>query len=129
MMTSQKDSRIDTYIETLPLWQQIICKQVRNMVHAADSQVEETIKRAKLPYFVLKGNICALQATKDHINIFIYDPVASDPEGIINQGQGNATARGIQVYEQDTFNEQAFLNLCKTIIARNKAGGWRKLLQ
>jgi len=23
------------------------------------------------PYFVLQGNICALQAAKDHVNIFL----------------------------------------------------------
>jgi len=126
-MPYQKDTRIDTYIKALPDWQQTICKQVRDTVHAADPQVEETIKRTKLPYFVLNGNVCALQATKDHINIFIYDPIAPDPQGIINQGQSNTTARGIQVYEQDELNEKAFLNLCKVIIVHNKAGGWRKL--
>ena len=25
------------------------------------------------PYFVLKGNVCALLATKDHVNLFVYD--------------------------------------------------------
>jgi hypothetical protein len=43
----------------------------------------------------------ALQATKDHVNLFIYDPAVPDPEGIINQGHGNATARAIQIYEGD----------------------------
>jgi len=65
--------------------------------------------------------------TKDHLNIFIYDPIAPDPENIINQGQGNLTARSIQVYENDELNEQALLNLIKAVIANNRAGGWRKL--
>jgi len=30
-------------------------------VHAADPEVEETIKRSVQPYFVLRGNICALR--------------------------------------------------------------------
>ena len=81
------DSRIDEYIHTLPDWQQEICCQVRDLVHAADLDVIETIKRTKQPYFTLNGNICALLGTKDHLNIFIYDPIAPDPEGIINQGQ------------------------------------------
>jgi hypothetical protein len=29
-----------------------------------------TIKRTDRPYFVLHGNICALLATKDHVNVF-----------------------------------------------------------
>ena len=127
MSTYQTDLRVDQYIETLPDWQQDICRRVRDLVHAADSEVTETIKRTNRPYFTLSGNICALLAAKDHVNVFIYDPIAPDPEGIINQGQGNATARAIQVYQGDTLNERALLNLFKTVIANNRAGGWRKL--
>ena len=127
MNTYQTDPRVDDYIATLPGWQQEVCRQVRDLVHAADPEVAETIKRTKQPYFVLHGNICALLGTKDHLNIFIYDPIAPDPEGIINQGQGNQTARSIQVYQGETLNERALLNLFRAIIANNRAGGWRKL--
>jgi hypothetical protein len=121
------DPRIDDYIHTLPDWQQDICRHVRELVHAADPEVAETIKRTDRPYFTLKGNICALLATKDHVNVFIYDPIAPDPEGIINQGQGNLTARAIRIYQGDTLNERALSSLFKAVIANNRAGGWRKL--
>lgn len=121
------DSRVDRYIEDLPLWQQTVCNAVRKAAHGADPKVEETIKRGTLPYFVLNGNICALMATKDHVNIFIYDPIASDPHHIINQGQNNATARAIQIYQNDVLNEPALLKLLAAVIAHNKAGGWRKI--
>src|SRR5438093_4762983 len=113
MSTVHTDPRIDQYINTLPDWQQGICRKVRDLVHAADPEVTETIKRSKQPYFILKGNICALLGTRDHLNIFIYDPIAPDPEGIINQGQGNLTARAIQVRQGETINESALLNLFK----------------
>src|SRR5438309_4964060 len=121
------DSRVDDYIKTLPSWQQEVCSQIRDLVHAADAGVRVTIKRTKLPYFTLDGNICALLAAKDHVNIFIYDPIVPDPEGIINQGQGNAAARAIQVRKDETINQRALLNLFQAIIANNRAGGWRKL--
>jgi hypothetical protein len=127
MTTYQTDSRVDEYIDALPGWQQDICRRVRDLVHTADPDVSETIKRTKQPYFTLNGNICALLAAKDHVNIFIYDPIAPDPEGIINQGQGNLTARTIQVRQGETINERALLNLFKAIIANNRARGWRKL--
>ena len=127
MNAYQTDPRVDDYIATLPGWQQDVCQRVRDLVHAAGPEVTETIKRSKQPYFVLQGNICALLGTKNHLNIFIYDPIAPDPEGIINQGQGNQTARSIQVYQGDTLNERALLNLFRAIIANNRAGGWRKL--
>jgi hypothetical protein len=127
-MSDQKnDSRIDDYIQTLPNWQQEICLIIRELVHAADPEVAETIKRTNRPYFILNGNICALLGTKDHVNVFLYDPIAPDPEKIINQGQGNLTARSIQIYQEDIINETALLNLFKAIIANNRAGGWRKV--
>jgi hypothetical protein len=113
------DPCVDKYIQSLPDWQQDICEVVRRLVHAADHSVEETIKRTNRPYFVLDGNVCALLAAKDHVNVFIYDPIAPDPEGIINQGHGNMTARAIQVHKGEAIN--------KEVIANNRAGGWRKL--
>ncbi|HEV2405065.1 MAG TPA: DUF1801 domain-containing protein [Ktedonobacterales bacterium] len=122
----QTDPRVDDYINTLPPWQQDICRRVRELAHAADPDVVETIKRTRQPYFTLNGNICALLAAKDHVNIFIYDPIAPDPEGIINQGHGNLTARAIQIRQGETLNERALLALLRAVIANNRAGGWRK---
>ena len=127
MSTYETDPRVDEYISLLPDWQQSICRRVGDLAHAADPAVVETIKRSNRPYFTLDGNICALLAAKDHVNIFIYDPIAPDPEGIINQGQDNLTARAIQIHQGDTLNERALLNLLKAVIANNRAGGWRKL--
>ena len=127
MSTYETDPRVDQYISSLPDWQQSICRRVRDLAHAADPAVVETIKRANRPYFILNGNICALLAAKEHVNVFIYDPIAPDPEGIINQGEDNLTARAIQIHQGDTLNERALLNLLKAVIANNRAGGWRKL--
>ncbi len=127
MSTYHADPRVDQYINTLPGWQQDICRRVRELAHAADPAVTETIKRTNRPYFTLDGNVCALLGAKDHVNVFIYDPIAPDPEGIINQGQGNLTARAIQIRMGDTINERALVNLFQAVIANNRAGGWRKL--
>lgn len=127
MSTYQPDPRVDEYINDLPEWQQALCRRVRDLAHAADPDVVETIKRTNRPYFVLDGNICALQGAKDHVNIFIYDPIAPDPEHIINQGHGNLTARAIQVRQGDALHEQALVVLFRAVIANNRAGGWRKV--
>ena len=127
MSAYQTNPRVDDYINALPAWQQDICRRVRDLVHAADPDIAETIKRTNRPYFTLDGNICALLAAKDHVNVFIYDPIAPDPEGIINQGQGNLTARAIQIHQGDTIDERALLDLFRAVIANNRAGGWRKI--
>jgi hypothetical protein len=122
------DRRVDAYIDSLPAWQQKICQQVRDLVHAADREVSETIKRSTLPYFVLQGNICALVAAKDHVNIFLYDgAIVPDPEGIITAGHENKTARTVAVRQGESINGRALAAMFKQIIANNRAGGWRKL--
>ena len=120
-------AEVDAYIERLPDWQQQICRTLRETIWEADPDIEETIKRTVQPYFVLNGNVCALLATKDHINLFLYDPTVPDPEGIINQGHGNAAGRAIQVYEGDEINRPALVELLRAIVANNRAGGWRRL--
>ena len=124
----EPDPRVDEYIDALPEWQQAICRQVRELVHAADPEVEETIKRRVQPYFVLQGNVCALLATKDHVNVFLYDGgIVPDPEGIVTGGHENKTGRTVAVYEGETLNARALLAMFEQIIADNRAGGWRKL--
>jgi hypothetical protein len=125
-MTDPVDPRADAYIDALPAWQQKICREVRELVHAADPEVIETIKRTNRPYFVLAGNICALQAAKDHVNIFLYDgAIVPDPEGIITGGHNNTTARTVAVRQGETINRPALTAMVKQIIANNRAGGWR----
>lgn len=127
-MTFTADPRVDAYIDALPEWQQAICREVRELVHAADPEVVETIKRTRQPYFVLEGNICALLAAKDHVDVFLYDgAIVPDPEGIITGGHHNKTARTVAVREGETLNARALGTMFKQIIANNKAGGWRKL--
>lgn len=122
-----KDVRIDEYIGKLPEWQMNICNQIRELIHKANPDIVETIKFTNRPYFILNGNVCALLATKNHVNIFIYDPIAPDPKSIINQGHENQTARSIQIKASDRINSTALKNLIKAVADNNKAGGWRKL--
>jgi hypothetical protein len=128
-VTYEKDPRVDEYIDALPEWQQDICQQVRDLVHAVDPDVVETIKRRVQPYFVLEGNICALLAAQDHVNVFLYDPIAPDPEGIITSGHDNQTGRTVAVRQNETINSCALGEMFAQIIANNRAGGWRKIKQ
>ena len=127
-MAHQTDPRVDAYIESLPEWQQAICREVRELVHAADAEVRETIKRTRLPYFVLEGNICALLAAKDHVNVFLYDGgIVPDPDGIVTGGHDNKTARTVALHSRQELNAAALSAMFRQIIANNRAGGWRRL--
>src|ERR1700694_490601 len=127
-MTYTADPRVDDYIDRLPDWQQAICREVRELIHAADPDVVETIKRTNRPYFVLQGNICALLAAKDHVNIFLYDgAIVPDPDGIITPGHDNKPAPTVAVRDGEVINARALLAMFRHIIDNNRAGGWRTL--
>lgn len=127
-MSYRTDPAVDAYLDALPAWQRSICQAVRDLVHAVDPEVVETTKRKGQPYFVLQGNICALLATKDHVNVFLYDgAIVPDPDGIITGGHDNQTARTVAIYEGQPINMAALGAMFREIIANNRAGGWRKL--
>jgi hypothetical protein len=127
-VTYTADPRVDAYIDALPAWQQEICREVRELAHAADPEVVETIKFRDRPYFVLEGNVCALLAARDHVNVFLYDGgIVPDPEGIVTGGHDNTTARTVAIREGEAINAQALIAMFRQIVADNRAGGWRKL--
>jgi hypothetical protein len=118
---------VDAYIDALPEWQQAAFREVRDLLHQADPAIEETIKRTVQPYFVLDGNVAAFLAAKDHVNVFLYDPLIDDPDGIITAGHDNQTGRQISIREGERINAPALLVILRQIVAHNRAGGWRKL--
>ena len=126
-VTFRADPRVDAYIDALPDWQRSICRTVRRLIHAADPEVVETIKRTDRPYFVLDGNVAALLAAKDHVNVFIYDPIVPDPDGIITSGHENKTGRTVAISQGERVNERALTAMFRAVIANNRAGGWRRL--
>ena len=110
------DHRVDDYIDALPAWQQEICQEVRALLHAADSDVLEKVKHTVQPHFVLDGDVCALSAADDRVNVHVYGETsnASDPE-IIAFGKG------------EPIDRPALAARLQRVIARNRAQGWRKL--
>lgn len=127
-MSHHTDPRVDDYVSQLPAWQANLCRRLRELIHAADPEVHETIKRRGQPYFELEGNVCALLAAKDHLNLFLYDgAITPDPEGIITGGHNNSTARTIAFCEGDLIPVEALTAMLCQIMADNRAGGWRKL--
>ena len=124
----ERDPRVDRYIARLPNWQQELCQELRDLIHRADPEIVETIKRSVQPYFVLEGNVCALLAAEDHVNLFLYDGgIVSDPHGIITAGQANQTARTISYRRGEKIKKRPLIAMLRQIVANNRAGGWRKL--
>jgi hypothetical protein len=128
MSDYDRDPRVDAYIDALPQWQADLCRELRDLIHAVDPQMQETIKRTVQPYFVLDGNVCAFLSAKDHLNLFVYDGgIVPDPDGLITAGHDNQTARTIGFHEGDPIRREPLLAFLRQLVADNRAGGWRKL--
>ena len=126
-MTSPRDPRVDAFIAQLPDGQGAIVRELRELIHEAEPEIEGTIKRTTQPYFVLRGNVCAFLAANDHVNLFLYDPIAPDPPGIITAGHDNKSGRQIAFKRGAEIPRRALVALLRAIGANNRAGGWRRL--
>ena len=123
-----RDPRVDDYLDALPDWQRETLQRVREVLHRADPEMAETIKRTVQPYFVLEGNVAAFLAARDHVNVFVYDGgLVPDPHGLVTSGHANSTARTIGFREGDVVPEEALLEFFRRLVADNRAGGWRRL--
>ena len=88
----------------------------------------ETVKFRGRPYLVLEGNVCALLATKAHVNVFLYDgAIVPDPDGIVTGGHDNTTARSVARREGETIDAPALGAMLEQIVANNRAGEWQTL--
>jgi hypothetical protein len=120
--------RVTASIDAFPGWQAGLARRVRELVHEAEPEIVEEVRYGNRPYFLFRGVVCAMQATRDHLNVFLYDGgMAPDPHGIITDGFANATGRQIKVYEGRPLDERAFVDLIRAIADQNRAGGWRAL--
>ena len=67
-----KNPQIDNYIAKSPLFAQPILRYVRQVVHAAADDVEETLKWS-CPHFVYHGRIfCGMAAFKEHCRVHFW---------------------------------------------------------
>ena len=120
--------QVTASIDAFPGWQAPLARRVRELVHEAEPEIVEEIRYGNRPYFLYQGVVCAMQTTKDHLNVFLYDGgLAPDPHGIVTDGFDNETGRQIKLHEERPLNEQAFVALIRAIAAQNRAGGWRTL--
>jgi uncharacterized protein YdeI (YjbR/CyaY-like superfamily) len=63
--TLLRDPRIDAYIAKAPEFSRPILSYLRQVVHSACPQVEETMKWSR-PHFNYKGMLCGMSAFKQH---------------------------------------------------------------
>ena len=73
------DPRIDAYIEKSADFAKPILNHIRELVHFACPQVEETMKWG-FPHFMYKGILCSMASFKHHCAVGFWERRAGVPE-------------------------------------------------
>jgi uncharacterized protein YdeI (YjbR/CyaY-like superfamily) len=78
------DKRVDAYIVKAEPFAQPILEHLRELVHKACPQVEETVKWS-FPHFEYKGLLCSMASFKKHCSFgFWKGAIMKDPKGILS---------------------------------------------
>ncbi len=118
-----RDERIDAYIANAKPFAQPILKHIRELVHKACPEVEETIKWS-FPHFNYKGMMCSMASFQEHCVFgFWKGALMQDPHNVMDKARENAMGHfGRLASIQDLPAESTILAYIKEAMQLNDAG-------
>ena len=109
-------------------WRTQVVDQVRALILEAAPGVVEEAKWRKasnpdgVPTFSLDGLICTVETYKDKVKVtFARGAALDDPSGLFNASLDAGTRRAIDVFEGDELDGEAFVELVREAVSRNRA--------
>ncbi len=114
--------QINLFIAGQPEWQRKLLVRLRQLIHAADGEIEETW-RSNAPHFERHGVVVSLHPLKTCVSVWFHkgDQLKND-HGLFKLSEKDA-AREVRKYkleEGDTINEKAFMDLLKQALKLNR---------
>lgn len=110
---------IDKHIKELADWRGEYLKKLRELIHQADSQIQEEWKW-DTPVFVHKKMVCAISAFKEHVKInFFKGALLKDEHKLINAGLDSKSHRSIDFHKGDTIKEKELVDLVREAVGLN----------
>ena len=117
-----KDKRIDEYIVKAQPFAQPILNHLRNLVHKACIDVEETIKWG-MPFMEYKGPLCNMAAFKAHCTFGFWKASLMKDSGELAENQKNAMGHlGRITSIKDLPADKKMIALIKEAVALNENG-------
>src|SRR5436853_6533868 len=117
---------IDARIAGLGDWRGDTLARLRALIHAADPEVEETVKWRKannplgVPVWEHGGILCTGELYRDKVKLtFAYGASLDDPAGLFNSSLEGNTRRAIDITEGGTIDAAAFKALIREAVAFN----------
>jgi hypothetical protein len=97
--------------------------RVRELVKAADPEVEETWKWRGVPVWEHDGIICTGETYKEVVKLtFAKGASLPDPAGLFNSSLEGNTRRAIDIHEDDDIDEDALKALIRAAVDLNTGG-------
>jgi hypothetical protein len=116
---SAASKKIDERIAELGGWRGELLARLRELIHAADPEIEEEWKWAT-PVWSHDGGVCTGEAYKQAVKLtFFRGASLADPKGLFTSSLEGATRRAIDLREGERIKEGAFKALIRAAVAAN----------
>jgi hypothetical protein len=116
------DPRIDAYIAKSAPFAQPILERLRELVHEACPEVEETLKWS-MPSFEYKGILCGFAAFKQHCTFgFWKSSLLDDPHGVLEKEKTAMGSLGRMTSIEDLPPDKIMKALIKQAVKLNEEG-------
>ena len=115
---------IDAYITKQPAWQREILTRLREVIHAADPEIKETVKWGA-PTFEDHGIVAWMFTAKEWVHFSFTQGALLDPtHGMFEEGRESASKakRTIKFREGQDMPLDILEELVKEAVANNRAG-------
>jgi hypothetical protein len=114
--------KIDELIASLDDWRGDRLAEVRQLIHEALPEVQETWKWMGSPVWEEHGIILVGNAHQTKVKLtFPHGAMLPDPDGLFNAGLTGNAWRAIDLHEQDTLDSTAFKALVREAASVNGA--------
>ncbi|HEY4162043.1 MAG TPA: DUF1801 domain-containing protein [Dongiaceae bacterium] len=115
-------ANITKRIEELGDWRGETLAHVRQLIHDADSDIEEEWKWRGVPVWSHDGIVCTGESYKQVVKLtFARGASIKDPKKLFNSSLEGNTRRAIDLREGEKINEAAFKQLIHAAVAANAA--------
>lgn len=115
-------AKITKRIQELGDWRGETLAQVRELIHAADSDIQEEWKWRGVPVWSHDGIVCTGESYKEVVKLtFARGAALKDPKKLFNSSLEGNTRRAIDLREGEKINETALKQLIRAAVAANSA--------
>jgi uncharacterized protein YdeI (YjbR/CyaY-like superfamily) len=123
--TATRDARVDAYISSAPDFAKPILNHLRELIHTACPEVEETMKWSR-PFFLRCGILCNMAAFKHHcaFGYWLYELVLDQNDKAAAEWDG-AGQFGRITSLADLPSDKQLLALLKKAVKLNESGAKR----